>query len=76
VSEETTPHLSGEEILALKFAAHRQLARWANKPKLSPHQHGQRSTLKSAVRVLQDETFAAAACLCWRGPYKCQLEVA
>jgi hypothetical protein len=52
------PHLSGEQILALKFAAHRQLARWANKPKLSAHQHGQRSALKGAVRVLQDKAFA------------------
>jgi hypothetical protein len=75
-SDKPVPRLSGEQIQALKFAAHRQLARWSNKAKLSPHQHGQRSTLKSAVRVLQDETFAAAACLCWRGPYKCQLEVA
>ena len=58
MSEETAPHLSGEEILALKFAAHRQLARWANKPKLSPHQHGQRSALGGAVHVLQDEAFA------------------
>ena len=57
-SDEPTPRLSGEQILALKFAAHRQLARWANKPKLSPHQHGQRSALKDAVRVLQNQAFA------------------
>jgi len=44
--------------MALKFAAHRQLARWSNKPRLSPHQHGQRSALKGAVLVLQDEAFA------------------
>jgi hypothetical protein len=50
--------LSGEQVMALKFAAHRQLARWSNKPKLSPHQHGQRSALKSAVRILQDQAFA------------------
>jgi hypothetical protein len=56
--ESAAPRLSGEQILALKFAAHRQLARWANKPKLSPHQHGQRSALKSAVRVLRDESVA------------------
>jgi hypothetical protein len=35
--------LSGEDILALKFAAHRQLARWAKKPSLSPRQHAQRT---------------------------------
>jgi hypothetical protein len=50
--------LSGDQVLALKFAAHRQLARWSSKPRLSPHQHGQRSALKSAVRVLQDQAFA------------------
>jgi hypothetical protein len=50
--------LSGEDILALKFAAHRQLARWAKKPSLSPRQHTQRNALKRAVRVLQDEAFA------------------
>jgi hypothetical protein len=51
-------HLSGEEILALKFAAHRQLARWAKKPTLSPRQHTQRDALKRAVGVLQDKAFA------------------
>jgi hypothetical protein len=49
--------LSGEEIVALKFAAHRQLARWSNKPRLSPRQHAQRNALKRAVRILQDTTF-------------------
>jgi hypothetical protein len=58
VSGEPTTRLSAEQVLALKFAAHRQLARWANKPKLSPRQHGQRSALKSAVRILQDQAFA------------------
>jgi hypothetical protein len=57
-SEHLTSRLSGDQVLALKFAAHRQLARWSNNPKLSPHQHGQRSALKSAVLVLQDEAFA------------------
>ena len=50
--------LSGDQVTALKFAAHRQLARWANKPRLSEHQHGQRVALKGAVRVLQDQAFA------------------
>ena len=58
MSDEAVPRLSAEQILALKFAAHRQLARWANKPQLSPHQHGQRSALKGAVHVLQDQAFA------------------
>jgi hypothetical protein len=58
VSDELTSRLSGEQIQALKFAAHRQLARWSNKPKLSPRQHRQRAALKSAVRVLQDQALA------------------
>jgi hypothetical protein len=58
VSDEPVPRLSGDQVLALKFAAHRQLARWSSKPKLSAHQHGQRSALKSAVLVLQDPAFA------------------
>ncbi|MEA2493912.1 MAG: hypothetical protein QOJ29_1823 [Thermoleophilaceae bacterium] len=58
MSDELTPCLSGEQVQALKFAAHRQLARWANKPKLSPRQQVQRSALTSAVRLLQDHAFA------------------
>jgi hypothetical protein len=50
--------LSGEEIRALKFAAHRQLARWAKKPSLSPRQHAERDALKRAVAVLQNQAFA------------------
>jgi hypothetical protein len=58
VSDESTARLSDDQVQALKFAAHRQLARWSNKPKLSPHQHAHRSALKSALRVLQDPGFA------------------
>jgi hypothetical protein len=58
VSGEPTARLSGEQVTALKFAAHRQLARWSSKPKLSEHQHGQRSALKGAARVLQDAKLA------------------
>lgn len=50
--------LTGDEVLALKFAAHRQLARWSTKPRLSPHQHAQRTALIRAVRILQDSAFA------------------
>jgi hypothetical protein len=57
VSADPTARLSGEQVTALKFAAHRQLARWANKPRLSEHQHDQRLALKGAVRVLQDPVF-------------------
>ena len=56
--EPATTRLSGDQVRALKFAAHRQLARWASKPKLSAHQHGQRSALKRAVLVLQAPAFA------------------
>jgi len=49
--------LSGEEIAALRFAAHRQLARWSDKPRSSPHQHTQRDALKRAARALQDKAF-------------------
>jgi hypothetical protein len=58
VSDQPGSRLSGAQVLALKFAAHRQLARWANKPKLSEHQHGQRSALRGAVRVLEGKAFA------------------
>jgi len=55
VSGEPTARLSGEQVTALKFAVHRQLARWANKPRLSEYQ---RLALKGAVRVLQDPVFS------------------
>ena len=57
MSDPPTGRLSGAEIAALKFAAHRQLARWANKPKLSVHQHAQRNALKRAVHILHDNAF-------------------
>jgi hypothetical protein len=50
--------LSGDEVRALKFVAHRQLARWAKKPSLGSRQHSKRNALKRAVRVLQDQAFA------------------
>jgi hypothetical protein len=50
--------LSADEILALKFAAHRQLTRWANNPRLSPDQHARRNALKRAAGVLHEHAFA------------------
>lgn len=50
--------LSGEEVAALRFAVHRQLARWANKPRLSADQHARRNALKRAVGVLHEHQFA------------------
>jgi hypothetical protein len=58
MSNAPAARLSGDEVRALKFAAHRQLARWAKKPSLGPRQHSQRNALKRAVRVLQDQAFA------------------
>ncbi|MGI9100138.1 MAG: hypothetical protein ACR2H2_16875 [Solirubrobacteraceae bacterium] len=49
--------LTADEIQALKFAAHRQLARWANKPELQPRQLARRAALIRAVRILEDKAF-------------------
>ncbi|MGI9097414.1 MAG: hypothetical protein ACR2H2_02785 [Solirubrobacteraceae bacterium] len=57
MNDEQTRRLSADQVLALRFAAHRQLARWSNKPKLSPRQHAQRTALTRAVRILQDHAF-------------------
>ncbi len=51
------PQLTGEQILALKFAAHRQLARWADNPELQPRQLARRAALIRAVHVLEDRAF-------------------
>jgi hypothetical protein len=49
--------LSRDEILALKYAAHRQLARWAKARPLHPRQHERRAALVTAVRTLEDPSF-------------------
>lgn len=53
-----TQRLTREQILALKFASHRQLARWAKTRPLPPHQQARRTALAHAVRILEDPTFA------------------
>jgi hypothetical protein len=53
-----THRLSREEVQALKFAAHRQLARWAKQRPLRPRQQAQRAGLVRAARVLEDQAFA------------------
>jgi len=58
MSDPPTGRLSGEEILGLRFAAHRQLTRWANTPRLNPDQYAKRNALKRAVGVLHEHTFA------------------
>ena len=55
--------LTAEQVLALKFAAHRQLARWAGKP-LQPRKQAQRAALIRAVRVLEDQALADGCRLC------------
>jgi hypothetical protein len=50
--------LSRDEVRALKFAAHRQLARWAKHTELRTRQREQRAALVRAVRTLENETLA------------------
>jgi hypothetical protein len=45
-------------VQALKFAGHRQLARWAKNAQLRSRQREQRAALVRAVRVLDDQAFA------------------
>jgi len=63
MTEQAPDHLSRDEIMALKFAAHRQLARWANKPDLQPRQHAQRAALARAARILGNQAFAHGCAL-------------
>jgi len=58
MSEDPQQQLSADEIVVLKFAAHRQLARWAHKRELSPRQRAKRVALVGAVRTLDDHAFA------------------
>jgi hypothetical protein len=53
-----TQRLSRDEVQALKFAAHRQLARWAKNNQLRSRQREQRAALVRAVRMLEDQAFA------------------
>lgn len=50
--------LSGNEVRALRFASHRQLGRWADKPGLSADQRARRDALNRAASVLRDPEFA------------------
>lgn len=58
MSDAPTPRLSGDEIRALRFAARRQLTRWANRGELQQNEHAQRAALIRAVRVFDDRAFA------------------
>ena len=54
----TADRLSHDEVQALKFAAHRQLTRWADKRDLQPHQRAQRAALARAARIVGAQAFA------------------
>lgn len=54
----TADRLSHDEVQALKFAAHRQLTRWASKRDLQPRQRAQRTALARAARILGNQAFA------------------
>jgi hypothetical protein len=54
MSEDPHQQLSADEIVVLKFAAHRQLARWAHKRELSPRQRAKRVALVGASRDRED----------------------
>jgi hypothetical protein len=58
MSHAPTQRLSRDEVSALKFAAHRQLTRWANSGQLRPRQREQRTALVRAVRILENPAFA------------------
>jgi hypothetical protein len=57
VSDAATHRLARDELQALRFAAHRQLARWAKSSHLRPRQREQRAALVRAVRVLENPAF-------------------
>jgi hypothetical protein len=50
--------LAADEMMALKFAARRQLTRWANTLNLQPHQRDQRRALTRALRILEHKALA------------------
>jgi hypothetical protein len=58
VNDAPTQRLSRDEVLALRFAAHRQLARWAKTRPLAPRQQARRTALVHAFRTLEDHAFA------------------
>lgn len=63
MSHERGRRLSIDQLAVLRFAAHRQLARWSKNPRLSPRQRAQRSELRRAVQILQDDAFAQGCVL-------------
>jgi hypothetical protein len=58
VSDEPTRRLTGDELLALKLAAHSQLAKWVKSRHLRSRQLDHRAALLRAVRILEDQALA------------------
>ena len=58
MSEKPTRHLTSDELLAMKLAAHRQLAPWVKSSRLRPRQCEERDALLRALRVLEDVALA------------------
>jgi hypothetical protein len=56
--DEQARRLSGNEIAALRFAARRQLSRWANRRELQAHAQTRRDALVRAVRALENPAYA------------------
>jgi hypothetical protein len=63
VTDASAQRLSRDEVLALKYAAHRQLARWAKARPLNPRQRERRAALVTAVRTLEDPSFVRGCAL-------------
>jgi len=61
MSDAPTMRFSGEEILALKFAAHRQLARWSKNPRLSTDQRAQRKGAQASSASCKTRRWLMAA---------------
>lgn len=58
MTDRPVDRLRGDEVAALRFAARRQLSRWAAQQKLSPDQRARRAALVRAVRTLERKAFA------------------
>lgn len=58
MSDEPTRRLTSDELLALKLAAHRQLAKWVKSSHLRPRQLQHRAALLRALRILEDQALA------------------
>ena len=58
MTDQSPYRLAADEMMALKFAARRQLTRLANTPTLQSRQRAQRRALTRAVRILEHKELA------------------